>query len=114
MSQPLPEPHSTKLQSTNRWLALALVASYGLFVFAVVLIRPGGPSPVNTLALISVLGSMLSLIAFYALLGVQASRLGKSVITWVGGAILTTGFGGPLLLYWWIRGDAKKLASAPS
>lgn len=95
----LPPSGVKSLQTTMRLLTLSFLLAY--FSLGVAIFSGAEESGQTYLAV-----ALMFFLIFYGFLGVQASRLNKSVVTWVGIALLTSPFG-PLIFYVWARNDTK-------
>lgn len=98
----MPTVNITSLKRTLNLLTISFIlcyASLGATLFA---------STQESIPLF--VSATLSLfLTYYVLLGIQASRLEKSVITWVGISILTSPFG-PVIFYVWAWKDTKAMS----
>lgn len=100
-----------KLKTLANVLTVAMLAGFLIPVIAIFFNanKTGVPAEKDQLPLVVAVFSisMLCFLIFYILLGIQAVRLKKRPVLWVGLALLSAPVG-PLVACFWIRGDTKK------
>lgn len=100
-----------KLTKIVNALTLVLFVGLATFVASVYLYMNGigASSDTNSppLSVVAFSAAIICYLIYYVLLGLQAARLKKSPILWVGLSVLSSPLG-PILACAWIRADTKK------
>ncbi|MDB5799851.1 MAG: hypothetical protein JWL63_790 [Rhodocyclales bacterium] len=102
------EKAARQLGSLLKPLNAAFCIAYAALALYFFLVIGGKENVVQTNALTTVISwlAIIAFVALYTLIGVQAVRIQKSPILWVGGSVITTPIG-PIFSFFWIRSETK-------